>query len=95
MDGENEENGKNTDESKSNHGPLPGVDPNILRILEQEAARIREKYNLNAVQIFATKSHGSLGQGYHGGAGDYYSRYGRVRQWLIREEEIERKSAWN
>lgn len=90
-----EENGNEGGEERVRDGvPLPGVNPNIMRLLEQEAARIKEKYDLNAVQIFASKSHGPLGQGYHGGAGDYYSRYGRVKQWVIREEEVERRSAW-
>lgn len=70
---------------------IPDTDPDIIRI---QAALDTLSEHFGAVMIFATRYESEAeGNGPQGtvaivrGCGDWYSRYGLVNEWIIRQNE--------
>lgn len=64
-----------------------------FKIVKAAAHQLYEHFD--TVQIFVTRHDSVAGTGrtcY--GEGNYYTRYGQVRHWLIGEDEASRKECW-
>lgn len=73
---------------------IPSGMSEIDRLVRESAARLSE--HVDSVQIFVSKQKDDGSQGtWHMsfGAGNWFSRYGQVRQWLEIEDEASRKEA--
>lgn len=58
-----------------------------FKIIESAAAKLGENFDA-VVVIASTHEQGSFGSRWaYSGTGNYYTRLGLVREWLIREEE--------
>ena len=68
----------------------PEVDE-VQRLLEASAARLME--HCDSVQIFVTKHDGGAEttESYHWGLGNWYARYGMVREWVEKENAKARR----
>jgi len=60
--------------------------------LKSLAEKINDDYGFDTVQIIATvlNSDGTTNR-HTGGVGNWYARYGSMREWLIKEEEASRE----
>ena len=61
----------------------------LFERLRLSAIHLKEQAQLDTVHVFATKR--VLGRKtmiYDVGEGDWYARYGQVREWLLQEDEI-------
>ena len=49
--------------------------------------------HFDSVQIFTVKNNKDekLSTSFHWGSGNYFSRYGQVKQWVIGEEELTKR----
>ena len=59
-----------------------------LDLLRSQALQMMEHGGFDAVQLFATK-HDPAGGGtivLHYGEGNWYARYGQVKEWVVRRE---------
>lgn len=61
-----------------------------LRILRSHTAQLSEHFD--SVEIFVTRKHPGGTINAEHGDGNWYARYGQVRQWVISEEERMRHS---
>lgn len=61
-----------------------------MRILDAHAAGLMEHFD--SVQIIATKRLGGSTVNAASGGGNFYARYGSVREWLIRQDEMVREN---
>jgi hypothetical protein len=59
-----------------------------LRLLKDHTSKLMEKFD--TVMIFTTRHEPGTGGTVHAqwGSGNWYARYGQVREWLLREEKI-------
>jgi hypothetical protein len=55
-----------------------------MRILRNECARLSEHFE--TVQIFVTRNQDDGTVNAQFGTGNWYSRYGQIKLWLLREE---------
>jgi len=64
-----------------------------IELVDNVIAQLMEHYD--HVQVFATRSEGHSGGTSHivRGAGNPFARYGHVRSWLTKEDEIARQEA--
>lgn len=62
-----------------------------LNRIKDAAQKLGEHFD--SVQIFATRSESGELEGtlnFHVGVGNWFARYGQVKQWLIKEDEAAR-----
>lgn len=61
-------------------------------MVKRVAAQLGEHYD--SVQIFATRSESGQGGTVHAeyGVGNWYARFGQVREWLSTQEEVAKES---
>lgn len=67
---------------------------NDIRLLDQAAHKLSEHFD--AVQIFATRHEPNQLDATTrvcSGVGNWFARYGQIREWMIREEESSRQIA--
>lgn len=61
------------------------------KFIDAKVAEMMERFD--SVMVFATKHEGGddgLTRGYNRGRGNFFTRYGQIREWLIYEEEATR-----
>lgn len=58
------------------------ADEGVTELLRTAARELRKRHNLQAIQIIAVTEHSSV----RVGDGNYYSRYGAGRLWVLAEE---------
>ena len=56
-----------------------------MKMLGSHVSRLCEHFD--TVQIFVTRHQGGSSMTANRGGGNWYARFGQVRQWLIQEEE--------
>ena len=69
------------------------IDPDLARVKEAVAA-LGEHFD--SVQIFATRHEPATHRGTINvccGEGNYFTRYGQVKEWSIRQDEVARENA--
>ena len=66
--------------------PTPQSDYDRIRLT---AIHLKEQGQFDTVHIFALKkSEGLKTIAHNVGEGDFYARFGQIREWLIQEEEV-------
>ena len=64
----------------------------LFERIRLSAIHLREQGQLDTIHVFATRrAEGRRTLIYDVGEGDWYARYGQIREWLLQEEEISRE----
>ena len=72
----------------------PEADLKALKeLVDRHAHQLAEHFD--SVQIFVTRQHGEVAStgSYETGVGNFYARFGQVREWLIIQEQYQRNEA--
>lgn len=69
-----------------------------MNLQDEDLQRVDKALNdlgefFDSVQIFCTRKESSAGGtvSINKGCGDYFARYGKVKEWLVKEEEVFRE----